>query len=279
MPSAPDPEPAPSAAPTPSEIARHFGAHAREHAAGRLHAEGQTRVMLLEHLEPVMDETLLDLGSGPGHTALAFAPYVRRVIACDLAPPMLHAAALGARRLAVDGEPVAVLERVAADAHDLPFRDRALDLVTVRAAAHHFADLERALAEIRRVLRRGGRLGIADPTVPDDDPRQAEFIRALERLRDPTTTRLHSPGEWRVALEAAGLRVDFAESPVWELADGRSLVEWISHVGGSSAVFAEARAMLLALPGPMQRSLRVQAAGEDVRFDLPRVVMTAKRID
>ena len=278
--SRPDPDPAPVSPPvTSADIARHFGAHAREYAVSRFHAEGLTRVMLLERLEPVMDETLLDLASGPGHTALAFAPYVRHVIACDLSPAMLHAASLGARRAAAADEPMAAFDPVAADAHDLPFLDRALDLVTVRAAAHHFTDLDRVLAEIRRVLRRGGRLGIADPTVPDDDAALAESIRALESLRDPTTVRVRSPAEWRASLEAAGLRVDFVEPAAWELAEGRSLVEWIARAGGSSAVVAEARRMLLALPAPMQRSLRVRASGDDVTFDLPRVVMTAKRID
>lgn len=275
-----EPDPAPAAAPVSTrDVARHFGAHVREYAVSRFHAEGQTRVMLLEHLEPVVDETLLDLGAGPGHTALAFAPYVRRVIACDLAPPMLHAAALAARRAVGAGESLAVFECVAADAHSLPFRDRALDLVTVRAAAHHFADLDRALGEIRRVLKRGGRLGIADPTVPDDDPALAEAILALERLHDPTTVHVRSPAEWRARLDAAGLRVDFVEPTAWELAEGRSLVEWIARAGGSSAVLAAARGLLLSLPAAMQRALRVQPAGEDVTFDLPRVVMTAKRVD
>lgn len=265
-----------------ADTARQFGTHAREYAVSRFHAEGHTRLLLLEHLEPVADEILLDLGSGPGHTALAFAPYVRRVIACDLAPEMLHAAALGAHRLAAAADPgeiLAPLDRVVADAHRLPFRDRMLDLVTVRAAAHHFADLDAALSETRRVLRRGGRTGIADPTVPDDDPELDAFINALEKLRDPTTVRVHPPREWRAALERAGLRVDFVEPVTHELSEGRSLTEWIARSGGSSVVLAEAKRMLLTLPRRMKDALRVRTAGEDVVFDLPRVVITAKRTD
>lgn len=265
-----------------ADTARQFGAHAREYAVSRFHAEGHTRLLLLEHLEPVTDETLLDLGSGPGHTALAFAPYVRRVIVCDLSPAMLHAAALGARRrvdAADSGEILAPLDRVVADAHRLPFRERSLDLVAIRAAAHHFTDLDTVLSETRRVLRRGGRTGIADPTVADDDPELEAFVNALERLRDPTTVRVRSPREWRTALEAAGLRVDFVEPATHELAEGRSLVEWIAMGGGSSTVLAEAKRMLLTLPRRLKDALRVRATGEDVVFDLPRVVITAKRID
>ncbi|MFI5370954.1 MAG: class I SAM-dependent methyltransferase [Candidatus Eisenbacteria bacterium] len=265
-----------------ADTARQFGAHARGYAVSRFHAEGHTRLLLLEHLEPVADETLLDLGSGPGHTALAFAPYVRRVIVCDLAPEMLHAATLGARRRAdtmEDGETLAPLERVVADAHGLPFRDRSLDLVAIRAAAHHFVDLDTALSETRRVLRRGGRTGIADPTVDDDDPELDAFVNALERLRDPTTVRVRAPREWRAALERAGLRVDFVEPATHELAEGRSLIEWIATSGGSSVVLAEAKRMLLTLPRRMKDALRVRTTGDDVVFDMPRVVITAKRID
>ena len=263
-------------------IAVQFSEQAHEYAVSRAHAEGATRTLLVEHLQPVADEILLDVGSGPAHTALAFAPYVARVIAFDVSGAMLHAARLAARRAAVDGEPgepLAPLEAVRGDAHALPFGDRAFDLVTIRSAAHHFADLDRALAESRRVLKRGGRLGIADGVVPDDDPELDAFINALDRLHDPTTVRDRSAKEWREALERAGLRVDFADERTFDLAEPRSLTAWIALAGGSSQVLAEARRMLLTAPKRIKDALKVRTSGDDLTFDLPKLVITAKRVD
>ena len=264
--------PAPEDRPTLADTARQFGAHAREYAVSRVHAEGHTRLLLLEHLQPVADETLLDIGSGPGPVALAFAPYVARVVSFDLAPAMLHAARLAARRQQVEN-----LQVVAGDAHRLPFADRSLDLVTSRACPHHFADIRRAVREMARVLRRGGRLGIADGTVPAD-PALDAFINDLDRLHDPTTVRNYGAAEWRSFIEEAGLRVDWVEEEAWELAEGRSLTEWLARSGASSAVLEQARVMLLGAPARVREYLRVKERGEDIAFDLPRIVIVATRV-
>src|SRR5262249_33865733 len=146
-----------------------------------------------------------------GPVALAFAPLVARAIAYDAAPKMLEAARLAARR-----EAVANLDLVCGDAHHLPFRDRSVGLVTSRACPHHFADIRAAVREMARVLTRGGRLGIADGTVPDD-PEIDAFLNRLDTLHDPTTVRNYSAREWRSFMEGAGLRVDVVEDYVVEI--------------------------------------------------------------
>jgi SAM-dependent methyltransferase len=259
--------------PSTQEIAGQFGAHAGAYATSRIHREGAARLLLIEHMEPIQHETLLDVACGPAHVALAFAPYVRRATGLDLSEEMLGAARLGARR-----ESVEALDLVAGDVHRLPFADRSFDLVTCRAAPHHFVELERAVSEMARVLQRGGRLGIADGTVPEDDQLD-RFINDLDALHDPTTVRNWRPSEWRRLVEGAGLRLDWMEPETYELPNGRSLTEWIGRSGGSSAVLAEARRRLLDAPARVRAYLRVREAGEDVIFDLPRLVLVALRTD
>jgi len=253
------------------DTARQFGEHARQYAVSRAHVEGATRLMLVERMEPVADEWLLDVGSGPAPTGIAFAPYVARAVAFDVAPEMLHAARLAARRAEV-----ANLETVCGDVHRLPFRDGAFGLVTSRACPHHFAEVRVAVAEMARVLAVGGRLGIADGTVPDD-PEIDAFVNRLDTLHDPTTVRNYSAREWRGFCEAAGLRVDFVDDYAVEIPEGRSLLDWLARSGCSSAVADECRRMLLAAPARIRDWLRVRPAGEDVTFELPRVVMVATR--
>ena len=257
--------------PTTSEVARQFDQHARQFAVSRLHREGAARTMLIEHMEPVTDEVLLDVGTGPGPVALAFSDYVRRAVGLDASDAMLAAARLGARRQEAHN-----LAWVSGDAHALPFRDRSFDLVTSRACPHHFADIRRAVREMARVLRRGGRLGIADGTVPEDDELDV-FINQLDLLHDPTTVRNYRPSEWRGFVEEAGLRLDWSEPLAYELAEGRLLSDWMARSGASTPVFEEGRRRLLEAPERIRRFLRVAVEGDDVRFDLPRLVLVATR--
>ena len=253
--------------------ARQFGDTARGYAMSRTHNEGGTRHLLIERMQPVMDEVLLDVACGAGGMTLAAAPYVRLAIGLDPAPEMLHALRLGARR----GEIANVLA-VLGDAHHLPFRDRSLQLVTARMAPHHFHDPAAAMREMARVLGKGGRLGIADGTVPDD-PELDAFINRLDTLHDPTTVRNYNAAEWRRLYEAAGLRVDSVEEESFDLAEGRLLGEWVARSAGSSVVFDECKRLLLQAPIGIRRALRVQAEGNDVRFDLPKIVIVGKRVD
>jgi ubiquinone/menaquinone biosynthesis C-methylase UbiE len=259
--------------PTSAEIGRQFSEQARHYAVSKIHLEGVTRLTLIEHMEPVADETLLDVGTGPGPLALAFAPYVSGAVGFDLSTSMLHAARLAARRAEVEN-----LELVAGDVHRLPFPDRSFDLVTSRACPHHFTDIQVAVREMARVLRRGGRFGISDGTVPEDDELDL-FINQLDLLHDPTTVRNYRPSEWRSLAESAGLRVDWVDPETYEMAEGHSLASWMARSGASSEVLEEGRRRLREAPERIRRYLRVKEDGEDLRFHLPRVVLVAKRID
>lgn len=260
-------------APALGETARQFGAHARQYAVSKAHIEGATRLTLLERMEPVADEWLLDVGSGPGPVAVTFAPYVAGAVACDIAPEMLHAARLAARRAEVVN-----LSVVFGDVHRLPFADRSFGLVASRACPHHFGDIRAAVAEMARVLTLGGRFGIADGTVPDD-PEIDAFVNRIDTLHDPTTVRNYSAREWRGFCEGAGLRVDFVDDYAVEIPEGRSMLDWLARSGCAGEVVEECRRMLLEAPAKVREYLRIQPAGEDITFELPRVVMVAKRVD
>jgi len=77
----------------------------------------------------------LDIATGGGHTALAVAPHVARVVATDITAPML-----GAAREFVLSRGAGNIDFALADAEDLPFPACSFDLVTCRIAAHHFPD-------------------------------------------------------------------------------------------------------------------------------------------
>src|SRR5262245_15811265 len=184
-----------------SETRAAFDERATSYALWAELSAGETRHRVLERLEPVADETLLDLASGPGAMARAAGPFVKRVVLCDLSPAMLRVAGTESRRAGRLVPP-----RAAAEAGSLPFRDGAFDLVACRHAARLFPSPERAAAEIHRVLRRGGRVAIVD-LMATGDPALDHVVAEVEQILQPCPVHLLAPAEWGRALEAAGLRV------------------------------------------------------------------------
>jgi ubiquinone/menaquinone biosynthesis C-methylase UbiE/DNA-binding transcriptional ArsR family regulator len=101
------------------------------------------------------DWTVGDLGCGTGQVSAAIAPFVSRVIAVDASPAMLQAAKKRLHR--VDN-----VELRRGDLEALPIDDARLDAATLMLVLHHVAQPERALGEVARVLKPGGRLVIVD---------------------------------------------------------------------------------------------------------------------
>src|SRR5690349_15077467 len=106
-------------------VRRQYGAHAGAYVTSAVHAHGASLARLVELTRPQPDWIVLDVATGGGHTALAFAPHVRKVVATDLTPEMLAAAEPFVRERGVAN----VAFRVA-DAENLPFGEGEFDLVT-----------------------------------------------------------------------------------------------------------------------------------------------------
>ncbi len=99
--------------------------------------------------------TVGDLGCGTGQVSAALAPFVARVIAVDGSAAMLQAAR---KRLgSVDN-----IELRRGELEALPIDDARLDAATLMLVLHHVPEPERALGEIARVLKPGGRAIVVD---------------------------------------------------------------------------------------------------------------------
>ena len=182
-----------------------FGAAAQSYVTAFSFARGDDLLRLVELARLRGDERVLDVATGGGHTALAFAPHVREVVASDLTLPMLEAAEAYARS---QGATNVYFER--ADAEALPFEDASFDVVTTRIAPHHFPNPQRYVREVARVLRPGGLFLLDDNMAPEDSELDA-FMNRFERWRDPGHVRAYTMSEWRGWIERAGLTVEHVE--------------------------------------------------------------------
>src|SRR5205823_520870 len=108
-----------------------------------------------------LDMIVLDVACGAAHASEPLAAEVRQVVGIDITPALLM---LGAQRLRAAGIRNVLLQEANAEA--LPFLDESFDVVFCRSSLHHFADPERAVTEMVRVCRTGGRIVLVDLIAP-----------------------------------------------------------------------------------------------------------------
>jgi ubiquinone/menaquinone biosynthesis C-methylase UbiE len=124
--------------------------------------------------------TALELGSGTGFFLLNLmqAGVATKGYVTDISAGMVDVALRNARQLRLD------VEGRVADAESIPYPDASMDLVVGHAVLHHIPDVDRALREVLRVLKPGGRFVFAgEPT------RHGDFVaRRLSRLTWWATT-------------------------------------------------------------------------------------------
>jgi SAM-dependent methyltransferase len=113
---------------------------------------------LCEALDIRSGQTVLDVAAGNGNVSLAAARRWCDVTATDYVPALLDRARA---RAAADGLTIAFRE---ADAEALPFQDASFDVVVSTFGVMFTPDQDRAAAELIRVCRPGGKIGLANWT-------------------------------------------------------------------------------------------------------------------
>jgi SAM-dependent methyltransferase len=246
-----------------ARVQAQFGGSAAAYVASAGHAAGEDLERLLGWGRLRGAARALDIATGGGHTALAFAGFTPTVVATDLTLPML-----GAARKFIAGQGVAGVHFVAADVEALPFHDETFGVVTCRIAAHHFPELAPAVRQVARVLRRGGSFLVED-ILGHDDSELAAFILEVEKRRDPSHVRSFRQLEWTAFLRAAGLTV-MDEAIVGKV---RAWEEWT----GRSRMTPEAKAALdrfvLDAPARYRKAFRFELDGDRIHSFADRMLL------
>ena len=159
-------------------------------ASGDFAVIGTTLQLVGESLAEAIDiragERVLDVAAGNGNATLAAARRFARVTSTDYVPALLEK---GKARAIAEGLQVAFQ---VADAEDLPFADASFDVVLSTFGAMFTPDHTRPAREMLRVVRNGGRIGLANWT-PEG------FIGQLFKVIGayvPSPPGLKSPALW-----------------------------------------------------------------------------------
>lgn len=189
-------------------------------------------------------DTVLDVATGTGLVAGRFRGKAKTVLGLDVSPEMTRLAEGCHDRLII------------APVEAIPLEAASVDVVVCRQGLQ-FSDLPKAIREIARVLRPGGRAVLCHLCAYGaEDEKEAFHIQAL---RNPARVNFFKPGDLEKALEEGGLAV----TRVDRYASRESIAKWIGH----GAISPEQQARIFdayrnASPG-FKRLHQVEFVGDD----------------
>lgn len=262
-----------------SLVQQQFGRHAGTYVTSPVHAQGASLARVVELVQPQADWQVLDVATGAGHMALAFAPRVKRVVASDITPEMLTEAATLAVKLGH-----ANVDTAPADAEALPFPDASFDAVSCRIAPHHFGDVPQFIAEVSRVLKPGGTFALIDNIAPDiettpgftaEELAAADIVYNLyEKIRDPSHGRTLTAAAWRGLVAAAGLAITHQEI----LDKTMPFRPWVKQQSVSPERIAQLEAIITGASACLAAFLKpAPLADGDFSFTLRELVLIARK--
>jgi len=192
-----------------------------------------TTAALVEETQVAPGMRVLDLACGSGEPSISIAALLKgtgQVVGVDFATAPLEVARRRASKRGLDN-----VEFLQADVHALPFENESFDRVTSRMGVMFFSDLHKALGEMRRVLKPGGKvalLGWGAMQQPYFETTIGTLLRIRPGLEIPASAqamfKFGKPGTLAGALHEAGfadaedrvrkLRWDWHGSPeeMWE---------------------------------------------------------------
>lgn len=188
------------------------------------------RLATVRAVRPRPGERILDLAAGTGTSSEALARDGARVVAADFSRGML---AVGRAR----HQDNARVEFVFADAMALPFGDDEFDATTISFGLRNISDPHRALAELFRVTKPGGRVVVCEFSKPPLAPLRAAYFAYLRHAM-PAVSRLASSN---------AAAYDYLNDSILAWPDQTTLASWIREVGFKQVRYRNLTAGIVAL--------------------------------
>jgi demethylmenaquinone methyltransferase / 2-methoxy-6-polyprenyl-1,4-benzoquinol methylase len=174
------------------------------------------RVATTRAVAPRRGQRILDLAAGTGTSALSFARSGADVVAADFSPGMI---AEGRRRHGG----IRNLTFVQADATDLPFADDEFDTVTMSFGLRNVVEPKKALRELRRVTKPGGRVVICEFSRPPSTAFNGLYRFYNDRILPVVAKAVSSNAE----------AYDYLNESIRDWPDQRTLAAWLREAGWS----------------------------------------------
>jgi ubiquinone/menaquinone biosynthesis C-methylase UbiE len=158
---------------------------------------GQWRAELLRELSGAV----LEIGAGTGATLSLYPKTVTRLVMCEPDPHMR-------RKLEAKRGAAASVEISASSIQELSFKENSFDAVVCSLVLCSVPDQQAALAQIRRVLKPGGRLAFLEHVAAEGKPSRLKWQRRIEPVWKHLMGNCHLTRRTEAAIEAAGFRIE-----------------------------------------------------------------------
>lgn len=239
-----------------------FGREAEKYLTSAVHSDQAALNELVSIVSP-KGGIVLDIGTGAGHVALAFAPHVERVVAVDPTQNMLDVAQAEATKRGLTN-----FETCCTFAESLPFENESINGVTCRLAAHHFNDVPLFLSEVHRCLAKGGWFLLVDTISPEDNEAD-NLVNEFESIRDPSHMRNYKQSEWCELAQSAGKEIQLMKTRSKRL----NLQDWMDRM----SVSPENQAILRKKIEESTGVFRAYLAPDENSFALAELTMLAMK--
>jgi ubiquinone/menaquinone biosynthesis C-methylase UbiE len=197
--------------PQPTKLT-HQSLQQRDEALRRAATIFEQRV--LPHLSPRI--RALDLGTGNGHTAFTLAKHFSSVESIDIDSECVKRAQEKATAQNLHNINIRIM-----DAHALQYPDSEFDVVTCRAAIHHYTEPGKVLQQVYRVLKPGAFLVVMDFCF---SPAAKAALAPLSKIRETDFARYFTFHDYCDLLETAGFTID----TIYTYTLPRVLKEWVA---------------------------------------------------
>lgn len=162
------------------------GAYYNKQTRDDMHLE-----LILRSIQAEPGMRILDLGTGSGYLAFAFADKYKQVevVGLDIVENTLEQ-----NRRKAELEGINNLHFISYDGMDFPFDNNSFDVVITRYALHHFPAINDTFREISRVLKKNGIFFLSDPTPNDDDIER--FVDEYMQMKKDGHIKFYTKDEW-----------------------------------------------------------------------------------
>lgn len=237
----------------------HFKNRANKYNHSSNWVEDQQLIRKIFELSEAGDDSLvLDLATGTGLIAREFHGRVKKVTGLDISPDMASHA---------DG---CMDEIVFAPVEKLPFADNSFDAVVCRQGLQ-FAELDKAIPEIHRVLKPGGTVVLCHLTAYGDTDRDLAF--AIQKLRNPARRNYLMPDDISAILK----KHDFKAVEDIEYITQESVNKWIDNGAIPRENMDGIRALYHSADPEFKQIHNVRFTANDILDDMLLVIAKAKK--
>lgn len=237
----------------------HFKNRAQKYNHSSNWVEDQTLIRRIFELSGVgPDSLVLDIATGTGLIAREFLGKVKKVTGLDISPDMArHATGC-------------MDEIVFAPYEQMPFADNSFDSIVCRQGLQ-FAELDKVIPEIHRVLKPGGTVVLCHLTAYNDTDRELAF--AIQKLRNPARRNYLMPTDISCALRCQG----FQKVTDIEYVTDESVNKWIDNGAIPQENMDGIRGLYRSADEAFKKIHNLRFTADDIFDDMLLVIATARK--